>query len=263
VDIETSHSWLPYCKRWKGSGKRSYRPYLPFALCRRHRLFSDPQHPSVSNKSNIMLLKQNTRIQHLPSITPQKVNLQIILIHKLQRRITKLISIRKNISRIIGAYSTQTFDIACSSCNNVSRSFGIVETCWIGGVVVDGVEALGVVDVAEDAEVDAVFVEEGFEGCFAGLADRSGVAGRIPGAVAGDDHPRGDGAVDGSQVGIEELELLGGCAAEGTGAESCTAAFSIGGGGEVGLGVDHNDVSHSVLERIPERWVGQSLSFLC
>lgn len=180
----------------------------------------------------------------------------MIRILELQRRIAELICIRKHIGRIIGAYSTQALDVACASCNDISRCFRVVEACGVGNIVVDGVETLGVVNMAEHSEVDAVFVEERFKGCLAWAADVFGVAGRVPGSVAGDDYPGSDGAIDRCQVSVEELQLLGWCAAKGTGAESSTTALAIGCRGEVGLCVDHHDVGHAVLKRIPEGWVG-------
>lgn len=115
-----------------------------------------------------MLLVKHTRIQNLTSIRPQKVDLQILRIPKLQRRITKLIPIRKHIGRKISTHITQSLDVASTSRDDICRCFGILESSSIGDIVVCRIEALGIVHVAEYTEIDAVFVEEGFEGFLAG-----------------------------------------------------------------------------------------------
>lgn len=71
--------------------------------------------------------------------------------------------------------------------------------------------------MAEDREVDAVLVEQGFERLLACGAGGTSLGG-VPGAVAGDDDPGGDAAVDGGEVRGEPVELLVG-GDEGAGVE--------------------------------------------
>lgn len=110
--------------------------------------------------------------------------------------------------------------------------------------------------MAEDPEVHAVFVHQAFEGCLAGGA--AAAAGRVPGSVACDDDPGGDGAVNTGEVGGQEIELLV-SGAEGSAVEAGGAVRAVGGVGEVGFGVDHDDVGHAVFEGVPEGWVGEGL----
>ncbi len=56
-------------------------------------------------------------------------------------------------------------------------------------VVEKRVKALGVMHVAEEGEVGAVFVDDGFEGVLAGETLVVIAAGGVPGSVAGDDEP--------------------------------------------------------------------------
>lgn len=97
-----------------------------------------------------------------------------------------------------------------------------------------------------------------------------------------DDEPWCDASIHAGEIGVQEVDLLVG-SAEWTSVETCTAARTIRGVGEVGLGVDlptmlavlqrkcpqkqgncveeayHHNMRHAVLEREPEWRVGQCL----
>lgn len=105
--------------------------------------------------------------------------------------------------------------------------------------------------MTKDAQVDAVFVEERFESGLADVADTA--ADGVPWAVAGYDDPGCDAAVDAGEIGFEEVELLTRRTERST-AEMSTAAGLVWCAGKVGLGVDHYNVCHAVLEGVPEWW---------
>lgn len=209
-----------------------------------------------------MLLVQTPLPHYNPILTPQERNLQILLIHDIQPGITKFIAIRKHVGRGIIPYSTQSLDISRTARNNIRRGLGITEPIRVGSIVEHGSKKLGIVHVAKDTDIDAVALEQGFKRRLAGRANVARVAGAVPGSVAGYDEPGRDAAVYRGQVSVEELQLLGGCVAKWTGVEACAAVYAVWCRWEVGFGVDDDDMCHAVLERVPERGVGEGLG-LC
>ena len=177
-----------------------------------------------------------------------------MLIEESNRRVAKVVIVRKGIILLPLAHLGQTLNVSGTARNNVHGRLGVVHTRRIRHVLVHGQEALRVVDVPKHTEVHAVLVHDALKGILAGLAGAA--AGRVPRAVTRDDDPRCHGAVDRRQVRLEEVELLV-LDAKGSAVETGAAAGPVGGLGEVGLGVDHDDVHHAVLERVPEGREGQ------
>lgn len=206
-----------------------------------------------------MGLEQSRAVQQLSGRRAVKVNLEVLRVLEPEGCVAKVVGIGKG--RVVGlvANLTEALNVASASRDNVGGRFGVVEAGRILSAVVNREEALGVMDVAKDAEIDAVFVEQGLK---SSLALRAGTgAGGIPRTVAGDNDPGSDGTVDRGKIGLEELKLLLG-ATEGAAVEARRAVGAVGGVGEVGLGVDHDNVSHSILKREPERRSGQLLGLV-
>lgn len=74
--------------------------------------------------------------------------------------------------------------------------------------------------MTEDGQVDAVLVQERLECGLAGTTAVVASSRGVPRAVTTDDEPGGDGAVDRSQVSLEEFQLLV-CGAEGATVQAC------------------------------------------
>lgn len=201
-----------------------------------------------------MTLMQRRRIQHIPSRRPDEIHLQPRPIRDGNRRVGEVVIIRKRSIRRLMAEMTDPLDVTGATGDDVHRRVGVIEMARIGDIVVDRIEALGVMLVAEDGQIDAVAVEEVLEEGLAGFARFA--TRRVPGAVAGGDEPGGDGAVDAGEVGFEEGLLLVLAAGE-----AVDGLVFVRGVGEVGLRVHHDDVRHAVFEGVPEGGVGEVLRF--
>lgn len=114
--------------------------------------------------------------------------------------------------------------------------------------IVDSSMALVEVLVAVQHDIDAILEEDGLEGRLALDAWRSA---DVPRTMTGGDDPGRLGAVDGSEVLLQPFELGAG-RGEGTGVLGGGAAGEVGGGGEVGLGVELDEVHEAVVEGVPE-----------
>lgn len=126
-----------------------------------------------------MLLVQNTRVQNLTSRGANEVHAKVISILELHLRKAEVGVVAEDVGGVVAAELAEALDVAWATGNDVHWSLGVLHAVWIGVVLIDGVEALRVVDVAEDADVDAVLVEEVFEGGLAGVADVA-AAGGVP-----------------------------------------------------------------------------------
>lgn len=231
--------------------------YIPVCTDYLPSLISPPdiyKPPSLLYELPVMRLVQGRRIQQLPRRRSIKVNLHMLRIQKAYRSIAKVVSIRKSSIRRPRPDGTQPLDIPRPPRDNIHRRLGIIQARRIRRPVDHGPKALRVVHMPKDAKVHAVPVQERLESVAAGLARLP--ARRVPGPVAGHDDPRRDGAVDRGEVGLEELQLLVG-AAKGSAVEAGGAVGPVGRAGKVGLGVDHDDVRHAVLEGEPEWGLGQ------
>ncbi|KAI1126507.1 hypothetical protein F5Y10DRAFT_211338 [Nemania abortiva] len=197
-----------------------------------------------------MRLVQHRLIQHLTSRGAYKLHLQLVLVQDGDARVAEVIRVRKGVVRLLIADRAQALDVAGTAGNDVHRSGWVLEAIGVGGAVVDGHEALRVVHMAEDGEVDAVLVQQRLEGGLARSATTP--AGRVPGPVAADNNPGRDGAVDGRQVRGQERQLLVRGAAEGPAVQARGPAGPVRRRREVCLRIDHHDVRHAVLEGVPE-----------
>lgn len=183
----------------------------------------------------------------------------MLAILELQRSIAEVLIVRKDISRSIRAVRRQPLNIPRSTCDNVRGGLGIVVACRVHLALVHGREALRVVYVAEDGEIHARLVEDGFECVLAWAALL--VAKSVPRPVSGYDEPRRLGSIDAGQVRAKEGRLLA-WEAEAARVEVSGAVSSVGCIFEVGLGIKHHNVRHAVLEGEPEWWVCQGCSLL-
>lgn len=203
-----------------------------------------------------MALEQSARVQECTSRGLIKVNLQMLLVYEPNGSIAVVIAIGKLSVRRLGAWSIRSLDVTSTTGNDVHRGLGVIHSVGVGDAIIDRRETLRVVDMSEHAQVHAVLVEDILE---RGLARGAAVAGAgaVPGSVAGNNHPRCHSAVNAGQVRLEEVGLLVGLA-EGPAVQLGRAVGSIGRIGEVGLGVDHDDVGHAVFERVPEWGVSEA-----
>lgn len=198
----------------------------------------------LHNKLLVVLLIQHRRVQHISRARPNEIHLQMISILETHTSIAEVIRIGKHIGRGIPTNARQPFDVTRPTSNDIHRRLGVIQLRGVRDRVVDGQEALRVVHVSEDGEVDAVLVEQGLESVLASCAGRAAFGG-VPGAVAADDHPGGHGAVDGGEVCGEPVELLV-CGAERAGVQVARGtAWLVRRAGEIGFGIDHGYVNHS------------------
>ena len=200
---------------------------------------------------------QNASVQNIARAGLDEVDLEVVGIVERDLGVAEVVGIREAVGGDVGAHLAETLNVSGTARDDVHGSLGVVHAGRIGHVVVGGCEALRVVHVAEDGEVHSVFVEEGLE---RRLARRAGVttARGVPGTVTGNDEPRGHRAVDGSQISVQELDLLV-RGSEGSTVEAGRAAGTVGRVREVSFGIEHDDMGHAVLERVPERRVRQLL----
>lgn len=207
-----------------------------------------------------MRLIQHRLVEDLAGRRPEELHAQLIRVEDGDARIAKVVSVREFIKRLPRADIAETLDVPRAAGDDVHRRRGVLQALRVRDVLVHGREALRVVHVAEDGEVDAVLVQQRLEGVAAGLAPRVvAVARGIPRAVAGDDDPGRDGAVDGREVRGQERELLARGRPEGPAVETRRAAGGVGRRREVRLRVDHDEVQQAVVERVPERRVREHL----
>lgn len=155
-----------------------------------------------------MLLVKRRAIQHLIAVGLVEVHTEFRLALEREAGIALGLCIRPLVAGEVLAHRRQTLDVAGASSDNVHWVRWVVESCRVSLVEEHGVKALGVVDVAEERKVDAVFVEHGIEGDLAGGAHIVKASGRIPRTMAGGDEPWSDAAVHAGEVCFEEVDLL-------------------------------------------------------
>lgn len=225
-----------------------------------HFPFPFPFHPhSLHDKPLGMRLIQHRLVEDLASSGPEELDAQVIRVEDGDARVAEVVGVRERVEGLAIADVAETLDIPRAAGDDVHRRSGILQALRVRNVLVDGREALRVVDVAEDAEVDAVLVEQRLEGGAARRAARRRLARRVPGPVARDHDPGRDGAVDGREVRGQERELLVRGAPEGTAVQPRRAPGRVGRRREVRLRVDHDEVQQAVVERVPERRVRENL----
>ena len=116
-------------------------------------------HSRLHNKRSTMFLVQNARVQHLTSRRPQKLDAKVMFVHQTDRGIAEVIRIGKDIARVVTAHAAQAFDGPGSASNDIHRGLRIVHASWVDGLVVYWQEALRVVDMSQDGQIYAVFVD--------------------------------------------------------------------------------------------------------
>lgn len=203
-----------------------------------------------------MALVQCTRIQDLACRRADEVDLQVLRIQQLQRAVAVIIRVGKSGVRRLSAHGSETLNIAGTPGDDIHGCFWIIEAIRVSSVVVDRLEALRVVLVAEDGDVDAICIEQVLKGSLAGCAGTR--TSGVPWPVAGDNEPWSHSPVDAGEIGRQEFELLVRLA-KGATVEPRGSAWSVRRAGEISLGVDHGDVRHAVLKRIPEWRLGKTL----
>lgn len=210
-----------------------------------------PELPSLLHKIRRMFLIQSARIQDLSSRRPHEVNLQMLLVQKSNRTVAVVLVIRK--PRIIGltANRAQTLNITCTPSNNIHGCLGILHTVGVGGTIDNRQEPLRIVYMAKDTEVNAILVKQALERLLAGTADARRSTSCVPRSVSSDNYPGCDTPVDGSEIGLEEVDLLGG-SAKWSAVQLGRTIWPTWCIREICFGVDHYDVGHAVFEGIPK-----------
>lgn len=105
--------------------------------------------------------------------------------------------------------------------------------------------------MAEHSQIDSVGVQKLLKGYLARRADVAAAASAVPSSVSSDNHPRCNSSVDRGQVSSNKLQLLI-SEAERASVQVTRAARSVRGISEVSLGIDHGDMNHSIIKRVPE-----------
>lgn len=200
-----------------------------------------------------MTFVQGTRVQDLPGRRADKIDLQMSPVQHVQGAITVVIRIGKLSIRRLISNGAKIFDITRATGDNIHRGLRVRHVLGVCGAINDREEPLGIMNVTKDTEIDAITVEEALEGFLARLAGTRTRS--VPWAMSSDDHPRRDPSVYTGEIGLEEVQLLT-APAERTAVQPGRPVLPIRRIGEVGLCVDHHDVSHAVLEGIPKWWVG-------
>lgn len=133
-----------------------------------------------------------------------------------------------------------------SAVDDIPWRSGVVQL--LGHAIGDSGVTLVEMLVAVQDKIDAVLEEERLECCLALEALRGA---DVPRTVAGCDDPWGLLTVHRGEVLLQPLELGAG-GGEGAGVLGARAAWEIGCVGEVGFGVELDEVDHSVVPRVPE-----------
>lgn len=147
-----------------------------------------------------------------------------------------------------------TVVMATSTVDNVPRSSRVVESIGINGVVVNGVDTLVVVDMAEDSDINLVGHEELLESLLAVQALARLVGSDVPRSVTGNNNPRGLGTVNRLQVVLKPIILLVGVRAERSGVLITISLGLIRSDQsitQISFGVELNKVGHTIVERVP------------
>lgn len=206
-----------------------------------------------------MRLEERRAIQQVPGGRLVEVYLQVLFVSKPDRRIAEIICIGKCGVRGLGANVGEALDISRAASDDIHRRLGVRHAGGISRAIVNREKPLGVVNMAEDSQVDAILVKEPFKRCLARCTTRASSG--VPRSMPSNNEPGCDGTVDGSKIRLEELELLIG-SAEGSAVEALRTIGPVWGIGEIRLGVNHDNVRHSILEREPERRFGELLSLV-
>lgn len=143
----------------------------------------------------------------------------------------------------------------------VHGSLGVIEPGRVDGAIVNRQKALEIVDVAKNTDIHSVFVEYAFKGCLTRRAWARAGPNSVPGTMASNDHPRSHTSINTRQVCLEELDLLV-WTSEWAAVEMSRPAWGIWGICKVGFGIDHHDMRHSIVERIPEWRLSKLLGLL-
>lgn len=196
-----------------------------------------------------MLLVQHAAVENSTRARTHKVDSEMVCIDELDRSVAEVVRVRESVGSRVVADIRQPFDIASTARNNIHWCLRVLHSSRVGCAIVDGQEALGIVHMAENREIDAIFVEQGLKGLLTGIASSS--AGSIPRAVTSYNEPWGDTAVDARKIGVEEVDLLI-WHAEWAAIKMSTTTWAVRCIREVGFGVKHDDVSHSVLKAVPK-----------
>ena len=110
------------------------------------------------DKLLVVRLIQDGRIQHVASRRLDKVYLQMISILEIHSGKAEIVRIGKCIVREIGAYSSQALKVTRATRNDVHGRLGIVHAVGVRRAVEDRHEALRVVYMAKDGQVDSVSI---------------------------------------------------------------------------------------------------------
>lgn len=167
----------------------------------------------------------------------------------------------KSISRRVRSHRTQPLDVPSSARNDAHRRPRVIQARRIGDAAAQREEPLRVMHVSENCQIDAVLVQQRFEGDLARLAHVSAASCGVPGPMATDDDPRRHGTIYGGEMRLSKLWLLVGRAKRAA-VHTRGARWAVWRLLEIRLGVEHNNVRHPVLEAVPEWGIGKQLRFV-